>query len=320
MERKMDGILKDMDQLTIEQPTSLKTISAKLDALSDSVRRLGQDMETTKSHQDGLRTIHFERLNCRYERISGAYINTFEWAFEDEAPGVHGLVKLRFRDWLEGGDGIFWVRGKAGSGKSTLMKLLVNDSRTLRSLKAWAGVEAKLVFAKYFFWNPGTSLQKSQEGLVRAFLFDILCQCPQEIPMAERLLSRRTESSQDNSIGTWETAWDILKDVLAAIATSSTSKICLFIDGLDEYEGESDNLIEMVRVLSSFQGVKVCVSSRPWAEFVLAFGTRHDRLLKVEDLTARDIHSYARGNLFANSRFAKLASRDDTIPQLVDVH
>ena len=57
---------------------------------------------------------------------------------------------------------MFWVSGKAGSGKSTLMKYLKSDPDTESNLWAWAN-GPKLVTASYFFWNAGTDMQKSQE-------------------------------------------------------------------------------------------------------------------------------------------------------------
>jgi hypothetical protein len=62
--------------------------------------------------------------------------------------------------------------------------------------------------------------------------------------------------------------------------------------------------------LASHTAVKVCVSSRPWAEFVQEFGVDGARLLKVEDLTAQDIRKFVDGSLSANPRFRRLANSD----------
>jgi ABC-type molybdenum transport system ATPase subunit/photorepair protein PhrA len=42
-----------------------------------------------------------------------------------------------FVDWLEKGDGIYWINGKGGSGKSTLVNYVTTDSRTTASLNVW---------------------------------------------------------------------------------------------------------------------------------------------------------------------------------------
>jgi putative ribosome biogenesis GTPase RsgA len=39
-------------------------------------------------------------------------------------PITQGQPSPKFADWLENDGGIYWIAGKAGSGKSTLMKYL----------------------------------------------------------------------------------------------------------------------------------------------------------------------------------------------------
>jgi hypothetical protein len=36
----------------------------------------------------------------------------------------------------------------------------------------------QLVFASFFFWKPGTTMQKSLTGLIRSLLHDVLKECP----------------------------------------------------------------------------------------------------------------------------------------------
>lgn len=89
-------------------------------------------------------------------------------------PGVGSeACGTAFVTWLRERDNIFRVKGKAGSGKSTLMKFICIHPRTTEHLQAWAGGE-KIITAKYFFWNAGTELQRSYNGLMRSLLFDIL--------------------------------------------------------------------------------------------------------------------------------------------------
>ena len=61
------------------------------------------------------------------------------------------------------------------------MKYISNHSHTNRSLFRWAG-ESKLCSAG-FFWNGGTRQQRSQSGLFRSLLYDILYKCPEFIPI-----------------------------------------------------------------------------------------------------------------------------------------
>lgn len=316
VQEQIQRVLRDLGQLTLEHPIGLDTVSAKLDALADSVTQLQRHMKTTTSYQSVLRAVRFERLKFRHERISVAHAETFGWVFEDEASGVHGPLSLHFRKWLRGRDGIFWIRGKAGSGKSTLMKFLCGDERTYDNLAAWATSRQRLVVAKYFFWSAGTPLQRSQEGLFRSLIYDILCQRPECIPIVQKRLVQRQEEIQDcEEIWTWDFTWQTLRELISA---NSPDKICFFIDGLDEYDGDSENLLQTIKLFEACQRVKVCVSSRPWSEFVHEFGDDDSHLLRVEDLTAQDIRKYADETLSSNSRFKRLSAKDNSIPLLLD--
>ena len=126
-------------------------------------------------------SLHFPQIFERVETIKDAYSKTFEWLFEETencaaAPGKYSCLL----DWLRMGSGTFFISGKAGSGKSTLMKFLHQHKKTTTVLKQWAGGKALLV-ASFFFWNAGTSMQKSRQGLLRTLLSNILTQAPELI-------------------------------------------------------------------------------------------------------------------------------------------
>ncbi|KAF7510814.1 hypothetical protein GJ744_005914 [Endocarpon pusillum] len=65
-----------------------------------------------------------------------------------------------FVDWLEQGNGVYWINGKPGSGKSTLMNYITSEHQTKEVLTKWAD-GCDLVTASFYFWKPGTDLQKS---------------------------------------------------------------------------------------------------------------------------------------------------------------
>jgi hypothetical protein len=47
-------------------------------------------------------------------------------------------MRGKFARWLRSNEPLFWISGKAGSGKSSLMSLIKDDSRTNRALSTWA--------------------------------------------------------------------------------------------------------------------------------------------------------------------------------------
>jgi hypothetical protein len=75
-------------------------------------------------------------------------MGTFGWVFSNEESQSSWSS---FVEFLENEDVMrpYWIRGKAGSGKSTLMKFLVSDPRTKFTLKIWKG-EQKLFTAPLF--------------------------------------------------------------------------------------------------------------------------------------------------------------------------
>ncbi len=120
-----------------------------------------------------LGSLYFEVISDRLQEIPEAHRQTFNWIFQDpkETKGSWSS----FKDWLMDGSGIYWVKGKAGSGKSTLMKFLVEDKRTKMLL---LDESRPVTVANFFFWNAGGDLQKSKAGLLRSLLHQCLEQQP----------------------------------------------------------------------------------------------------------------------------------------------
>ena len=161
----MDGLLNSTRELTITQHRGVDEISEKLSDLETSITRLQSEMRGASSLQRVLQSLYFERFRARHGQIPKAHTKTFDWIFEEGVAGHHDSLPSKFLLWLEKRNGIFWIRGKAGSGKSTLMKFLCTDPRTIPHLRIWVE-NKKLVFGKYFFWSAETPLPKSREGLL----------------------------------------------------------------------------------------------------------------------------------------------------------
>ena len=140
-------------------------------------------------------SLQYPAMTHRYEDVHEAYPETFEWAFHD--PTEAQLPWSNLSHWLKQGDGVYWVNGKAGSGKSTLMKHLYDDKRTRRYLATWTG-NLRLCLATFFFWNSGSREQKSQPGLLRALLFQLFIQNLDLIPIVLPDLWAKTYSKAVN--------------------------------------------------------------------------------------------------------------------------
>ena len=149
--------------------------------------------------------------------------------------------------------------GKAGSGKSTLMKFLASDLRTRKALTSWSG-KTSLFVARHFFWHARTTLQKSQQGLLQSLLFQLLSRCPRLIPVVCPDLWGKCESEilLEHSLPNWT-----LEELFRALEILqnqdlSDIRLCAFIDGLDEYNGDHWDIINMIFKLTSSPSIKIC--------------------------------------------------------------
>ena len=165
-------------------------------------------------------------------------------------------------------------------------------------------------------------MQRSQEGLLRSILYQILRQCPDLIPFATPSLSHGEGSSlQFDETLTTTKLLGAFQGISTHIATAKV-KFCFFIDGLDEYEGKPGDIIRLIELLKSTLQVKICLSSRPWNEFEKDFGQDKSKKLYMQDLTRGDIELYVRDILENDVGFQELKQRDshclDLIQDVVD--
>ena len=246
------------------------------------------DRDKKRSHKIA-KTLQFSTMHARLHNMRPAHQNTFGWILGPSS---------EFRNWLESGSGIFWISGKAGSGKSTLMNFLTEKQgfRTAQALKVWAGAQCRIIVAKAFFYYRGSPMEKSQQGLLQTILYQIFESCPElvETACSQRWLASR-ESAPYQQTWTFDELLLTLDTVKSLVGTRGY-RLCLFIDGLDEYSGDQRDLVDLLQTLAACDHLKLCVSSRPWNVFDSAYG-RLQTTLKLEDLTRNDINTYVYGRL-----------------------
>jgi hypothetical protein len=108
-------------------------------------------------------------MDMRQENIEAAAKKTFEWIFTHP--------KVKFVDWLQSNEIIYWIAGKPGCGKSTAMKFLVKHPRVQEILDANSD-GGRWVIASFFFTFQGTKLERTLEGFLRSFLIQIFRSLP----------------------------------------------------------------------------------------------------------------------------------------------
>jgi hypothetical protein len=179
------------------------------------------------------------------------------------------------------------------------VKYVYNDPRTRDHLAVWGG-RLPLATASFYFWNSGSYVQMSQLGFIRSTLYEALRQRPS---LVSTVFTRRWSTSGlfGEDVHPW-TLSELLKafDLLVQ-ATRNSFKLCLFIDGLDEFDGNHDNLIEFIKRTVSGSNVKVCLSSGPWPVFEDAFSQNPS--LMLQDITHEDIVRFTTQRLHSSPGF-----------------
>ncbi|KAH8651318.1 hypothetical protein BX600DRAFT_473389 [Xylariales sp. PMI_506] len=277
------------------------------------------------TEQSILSGLQFWTMDRRKDLISQEHENTFGWILEQEpSQDPSRPATTTFVDWLSRDEPLYWISGKPGSGKSTLMKHIAESQKTRDGLQRWAG-DATLVTASFYFWSSAKDpLQKSDVGLLRSILFQILGQCPELIELAypEHWKDRHSPVSSIQQFGQTELSITDLLAVYRRVSTliSTTNvKFCFFIDGLDEYDGEPTDMTRLVLSLSSTENIKACISSRQWAEFEDVFGGENPWKLYIHQLTKEDMRLYVEDLLNGDDTFVKIkgAGSDDEFQSLV---
>jgi hypothetical protein len=283
------------------------------------------EMRQVVTDQVILQVLEMPTVHTRFDSVATQKEGTFEWIFTE--PDIvfekEPHLTTTFPDWLKSGDGIFHICGKPGAGKSTLMKFLCRHPTTNVLLNHWSG-KHELLFAKFFFWKMGADEQKSIGGLIRSLLYQILCKEPQ---LARQIFSKRTRERMVDGLRRRPSAIlepdEIMAGFSRLVQVSTLSRrdrdapgirVCLFIDGLDEFDDSNINhsrrdlVDELQKWATNSNGqVKICVSSRIEEPFMEMLD--RDKRFSLHNLTKKDIEIYIHSTLRAHPAFLKHQER-----------
>jgi hypothetical protein len=285
------------------QTTTYKgNIDRTLNDVEDSAVSTSNFTSVIKRIEDAL---HFRTITDRRATVPRAHKRTFEWAYHQPIAG--GPQWDNLSDWLTSGTGCYWIAGKAGSGKSTLMKFLEEDNRTRTALQKWAG-SSDLILGSFFFWYAGTKLQKSQTGLLRSLLLDVIRKRPElTLVLFPELCRSLLAGELQGVIQISET--ELQKGFRTFVdSLPERLKVCFLIDGVDEYEGDYNELCDLFSYVSKFESVKLVLSSRPIPACVHHFLPCPK--LHLQDLTYNDTKRYVEDKLGHNLVLARMDSAE----------
>ena len=248
--------------------------------------------------------VQINSIQEREDGIVNPFSSTFDWIWNEKPEkGWDGKeMWSSFPKWLRNdSEPIYWITGKPGSGKSTIMRLILEDlygdklgGSMLRSSKQFG----RLVVVKYYAWKMGETVQKSIEGFKRTVISQVLKAHPD---MARYATPRRWMLFQvlrsTPKFPKWE-SWEIEESFKALLDQCGKSiKLALFVDGLDEFDANPMEVVDLIRAISRQckTGVKICIASRPWNEFNDAYSEQP--MLQLHRVTQNDMAKFVQERL-----------------------
>lgn len=203
--------------------------------------------------QDGkqiclLEALAFEHMGTRLANINIAQDQTCRWLFDTD----------EYRQWRQGFRSsryrFLWIKGKPGSGKSTLMATALQQA---------SGDFRYSIVASFFFNARGDRAGRTTQGMYRTLLHQILSQLP-ELPSGVPSQVSASLSQRGWSVTVLQ---NMLRTTLLSLPHSQ-SLVC-FVDALDECA--EDDIREALRHFEELR----CLAKSHQTKFLVCFASRH---------------------------------------------
>ena len=259
-----------------------RKVAAALCRMTVAVSRMHRIKKTgslsVAQRQMLLDSLKFDQIDARHMTIKKGHAKTCKWL--SKTP--------EYIQWLDAAKlvehhGFLWIKGKPGTGKSTLMK--------------YAHAQAKRTFKNgivisSFFNARGEDLEKSTIGMYRSLLWQLLEQLPELQRVFDTLGIAALKSG-----GSHQWSSESLKELFQnAIQQLGHRSLTCFIDALDECE--EHQIRDMVSffeqigdlVISNNIRFQVCFSSRHYPHITISKGV--DLVLEGQEGHNQDITDY----------------------------
>ncbi|KAK3946492.1 hypothetical protein QBC32DRAFT_392167 [Pseudoneurospora amorphoporcata] len=213
--------------------------------------RTDQERERLEREKnDCLRSLSFNAIHIRRDKIPPAHPSTCEWIRET----------AKFRQWRDRTDlsrhnAVLWIKGHPGTGKSTLMKHI------------WSYCQRELqarTTAAYFFHARGDLLEKTPLGMIRSLVCQLLME---EESTYQHFLPLFRRKKQLHIKLEWGEA-ELQEFLLSEMQTYQGKPLVLLVDALDECsELQVQDVVDFLELLSITYirhglNVSICLSSR----------------------------------------------------------
>ncbi|TEA19033.1 Protein SERAC1 [Colletotrichum sidae] len=228
-----------------------------------------------------------DAMSAREKQIELAHHQTLSWLLGSDSTGP-GLTS-----WLSNGDGIYWIQGLPGSGKSTAMQNLVRSKEVAKLLK-----KAKWSRASMFLADRMSEDQRSWTSVLAAMVYWLWKSFPE---LSSTMEPHVRHGPPRNDSWSRETLESILIDCKRQDRVEFS--ICFFVDALDEMDNNKTSREIMIGFMEKLVDqndcgkghVKICAASRPENEISIRLGRRKG--FKMQDWTKPDISAFVRTQL-----------------------
>ena len=228
-------------------------------------------------------------MNSRHRNINSAMASTCDWLFEHRV----------YHDWMRDEEiskhhGFLWIKGKPGTGKSTIMKLALEKIKRDRP--------DCFMFSYFFNARAPGELENSALGLYRSVVHQFLVALPSirksfVDQFSSMIIQEEGVRGDVVSVAEW-TSVELQEFLIEVSRQSASLRICLFVDSLDE--GDQQDVRNMVGFLEdltqhgtqscSDNVIRVCFSSRHYPLITVKQGL--SLVLEHEPSHVEDIRKY----------------------------
>lgn len=298
------GYAKELlSYLHVNKTPATLPLDSEEDAIA-SRRPVGGTVKFTEEQRRKLlESLEFDQFNARQKTIKLAHKKTCSWLLRREEY-LNWLDVTKFKDH----HGFLWIKGKPGTGKSTIMNFA--------HLEAKRKMKDKFVIS-FFFNARGEHLEKSTIGMYRSLLSQLL----QSFPKLQEVLLSCLEAlgmNMGTNVEHLQFTIDSLKFMFReAIHSLNQHSLVCFIDALDECSEE-----EVRDMISFFQYIDACGDNIDESlNFQVCFSSRHyphisiDRglslILEGQEGHNQDIANYVIDKLKIGNSKAAQGIRED---------
>jgi ankyrin repeat protein len=173
-----------------------------------------------------VKALEFDHIEDRYNNIRDPHYATCEWLFTNTI----------YQSWLDQDrisyhHGILWLKGKPGTGKSTLVKFAQSKARETTN---------EDIHISFFFNARGSPLEKDTMGMYRSLLFQLFTMVPSTQEVFDNIPNFNLPRSPH-----WSWTMPQLENVFKRVVRELEARpLWIFVDALDECD--EDQIRDMV--------------------------------------------------------------------------